>query len=270
MKYTLLEKDKMRFIGLVLLNEIINQQAYPPVKTTGEDVYIDHYLKELNTKGMLVIKDGFYEPTEIGRNELVTFYERYNEFIQLFDLYCAVDLEAGEFAFARMFENFDDEQWAEFLSNERFSDVRVAVAEFKGINPIEIVFMSFMQEGRFDVGVDRWQYNLTGNDVWNEILEICDSAITKEYLETDGVLEDIIKQGSILAIDLMKQAQAIEESENQEFQQEQAGESTVTEEVITEEVVEYVDMPYYDPYYYDPYYDPYYISPIWVVPLLLW
>lgn len=264
MAYELLEKDKDRFISLVLLNEIINQQVYPPVNVTGEDIYLDHHLKVMLAKGLLETKDAAYVPTELGHTELETFYAKYSEYLKLFDIFCAVDLESGTFAFEEINNPaFDDDRWFDYLANERFSDVRVAVAEFKGINPIEIVFMSFLTEGRFEVGVERWQHNLTGNDVWNEMIDICNTAITKEYLDQDGVLENVVKQGAEIAIRLIKEVEEADAPEEEAF------EEIVTEEV-TEEYVEVVDMPEYGYDYYDPYYDPYYISPIWLVPILLW
>jgi hypothetical protein len=269
MKYELLQKDKDRFISLVLLNEIINQKAYPPVKVTGEDVYLDYHLKLLLSKGMLSVNDGAYVPTELGRTELENFYAKYYEYLKLFDIFCAVDLESGTFAFEEINNPaFDDDRWNDFLANERFSDVRVAVADFKGLNPIEIVFMSFLTEGRFEIGVERWQHHLTSDDTWKEIEEICNTAISREYLEQDGVLEDVIKQGSVLAIELIKDVEeALGEEETLSFPR---VEEVVEETIVTEEYVEVVDMPDYGYEYFDPYYDPYYISPIWLVPILLW
>lgn len=268
MEYQLLEKQKIRFIGLVLLNEIINFQHYFPVKLGGEDVYLEHYLKTLAENGMLAIENGQYIPTEAGRNEVVNLYEKYQEYLKLFDLFCAVDLEAGEFAFERAFdETLSEDAWAEHINAERFSDVRVAVADFKGIDPLEIVFLSFLNEGRFNCGVDRWQHALTGDDAWREIEEICNTAISREYLEADGVLVDVIKQGSEIALRLLKEAEAILTEEEEESNEE------IIEEETTEEIIEYVDvveMPVYGYSYYDPYYDPYYVSPIWLVPVLLW
>lgn len=265
MSYTLQQNDKDRFICLVLLNEIINQQAYPPVKVTGEDVYLDYHLKLLLSKGMLEIKDAAYVPTELGRTELANFYEKYYEYLKIFDIFCAVDLESGTFAFEQINNpSFDDEKWVDFLSNERFSDVRVAVADFKGLNPIEIVFMSFLTEGRFEVGAERWQHHLTGDDTWREIEEICNTAVSREYLEADGVLEDVIAKGTEVAIRLMMKA------ESNNVPQEETYDEIITEETVTEEYVEVVDMPDYGYEYFDPYYDPYYISPIWLVPILLW
>ena len=265
MKYELLEKDKDRYISLVLLNEIINQQVYPPVKLTGEDVYLDNYFKIMLTKGLIEINKGAYVPTTLGRTELEQFYAKYSEYLKLFDIFCAVDLQSGTFAFEEINNPaFDDDRWTDYLSNDRFSDVRVAVAQFKGINPIEIVFMSFLTEGRFTVGVERWQHNLTGNDVWDEIIDICNTAITKEYLDQDGVLENVIKQGAEIALELLKQAEEADNGDDDTL----CWPEEVTE--VTEEYVEVVEMPVYGYNYYDSYYDPYYVSPIWLVPILLW
>jgi hypothetical protein len=259
MTYKLLEKDKYRFISLLLLNEIINQQVYPPINLTGEDIYLDRNLKVMLNKGLLAIKDADYVPTELGRTELKAFYDKYSEYLNLFDIFCAVDLESGTFAYEQINNPaFDDDRWFDYLSNERFSDVRVAVAQFKGINPIEIVFMSFLSDGKFQVGDERWQYNLTSNDVWNEIINVCNTPITKEYLDQDGVLENIVKQGAKLALELLKQAEQADNGYDDTF--------SFPKDIVTEEYVKVVDMPSYGYDDYKSYYDPYYVSQIWLGP----
>lgn len=257
MRYNLLEKDRVNFISLVLLNEIVQFQHYFPKNLTGDDIFLSRNLELLEQNGCLRIENGKYVPTEKGRDEVVRLYNKYYEYLKLFDIFCAVDLEAGEFAFNRINDDMSDDQWNAFLNEERFSDVRVAVADFKGMNPIEIVFMSFLNENRFDCGVEGWQKNLTDMAIWDEIVEICNTAIDVDYLKQDGVLEDVIKQGTELAIKLIRLAEEpIEETE--EVIEE-------TEEVV-EEYVEVVEMPVYGYDYWDPYYDPYYVSPLWLIP----
>lgn len=259
MKYKLLEKDRVNYISLVLLNEIIQYQHYFPKNLTGNDIFLSHNLELLEQNGFLRIERGNYVPTEKGREEVVKLYNKYYEYLKLYDVFCAVDLEAGEFAFSKINDAMNDDEWNQFLSQERFSDVRVAVADFKGINPIEIVFMSFLNENRFDCGVDGWQQVLTDHAIWNEIVEICDTAIDVDYLKQDGVLEDVIKQGTQLAIELIRLAE--EEPVNETEVTEE-----VIEEVIEEEYVDVVEMPVYEYSYWDPYYDPYYVSPLWLIP----
>lgn len=267
MKYEVLEKDRFKYVSLVLLNEIINFQHYFTVKPVGEEVFIEPYLSFMKTKGVLEVKNGKYIPTALGREELVNLYAKYYEYLKLYDIFCAVDLEAGEFAFSSMNDEFTDDEWNVFISDERFSDIRVSVAEFKGLDPLEIVFMSFLNEGRFDVQAPRWENSLTGSEIWTEISEICSSAISKDYLNEDDVLENVITQGSVIAIDLVKQANdSINDLNDGEYDDNDDYEETVT-------VTEYVDIveePYYDyDYDWDPYYDPYYVSPLWLVPVVL-
>lgn len=265
MKFELLEKDKTKYICLVLLNEIINFQHYFDVVPKRDEIFIEPYLKKMYEHGVLDIENNQYIPTPLGRQELVNLYEKYYDYLKMFDIFCAVDLEQGEFAFSSMTNGMSDYEWAEFLEQERFSDVRVAVAEFKGLDPIEIVFLSFLNEGRFEIGNGRWEYELTGDAVWREIEEICNTAITAEYLSEDGVLEDVIKQGTEIALQLIKEGEALQAELEAEYDESE-------EEIIETTTVEYVDIveePYYPYDYYEPYYDPFYVSPLWIVPCVL-
>ena len=268
MKYRLLEKDRLKFISLVLLNEIIQFQHYFLVKAVGEDHYLEIFLKEMVGKGLLRIDKDKYVPTDKGREELVALYDKYYEFLKFFDIFCAVDLSEGEFAFSRINDDFTDEDWNNYINQERFSDVRVAVADFKGLNPLEIVFMSFLNENRFDCTSPKWQNVLTGSEIWGEIENICNTAVSVDYLKEEGVIENVLKAGTELALGLIKQAEEAEQNDLDASQEE-----IVTEEIITEEVEEYVDvvtMPSYGYSYWDPYWDPYYVSPIWLLDPILW
>ncbi len=259
-KYQILEGDKFNYISLVLLNEIINFQHYFSVRPRGEEIFIERYLKFMYERGVLSIENDVYIPTALGREQLVNLYAKFYEYLKIYDIFSAVDLEKGEFAFSSSDLDMSDEQWADFINEERFSDVRVAVAEFKSLNPIEIVFMSFLSEDRFAIGGDRWEYALTGDAIWSEIEDICNTAVSAEYLMEDNVLENVIREGTEIMLGIIKMAQEIEEEE-------------IEEDEYTEyiEYVEIVEMPVYEYEYFDPYYDPYYVSPIWLVPVvLLW
>lgn len=268
-KFPLSIRDRVKYMCLVLLNEIINFQTYFPTKLVGDNTYLGPYLDMMVANGVLTREAGQYVPTAVGREELETFYAKYYEYLKMFDIYCAVDLGSGEFAFSRINdETLTDEGWGAYLSEERFSDVRVAIAEFKGINPNEIVFMSYLNEGRFNVEAPNWQYDLTNeNGVWDEIENITDTAIEMEYLLHDDVISDVIETGTKIAIELIRQAEELraEEDMNRSYNTDEQ-----EEEIITTEYVEIVEMPCYGYDYWDPYYDPYYVSPIWLLPVLLW
>ena len=267
-KFVLNQDTKFRYITIVLLNQIINFDKKFPVLLTGDDFILLDYINYMFAHDLIKIDEvnKCYIASEKGRDYLVNFYAKFSEYLKVFDVYCAVDLQKGEFAFSRMndseFEN--DESWNRFLSEDRFSDVRIAVAEFKKVDPIEIVFMSFVNEGKFEVDKDGWQKLLTEDEIWFDMIEICNTAVSCEYLSKDGVMENVINQGSKLMLELIKK----DETPNGE-EQEGEGEDTTTE-TITETTTEYVDMPYYSYDYYQPYYyDPFYISPIWLVPFIL-
>ncbi len=265
--YKFTSNKKSAFISMVLLNEMIQFQTYFPITLTNDNEVLEPYLNIMLAKKFVKLENSKYVPTQTGREELEKFYTRYYEFIKFFDVFCAVDLEAGEFAFARINEFESDDEWGHFLNESRFTDVRIAVAEFKKMDPLEIVFMSFLNENRFDVTQHGWQYILTDDRTWEEVEEICNTAVSCEYLVSEDVMENIVRQGSELAINLIKEAEeAIAQDDSNE---EEIIEETITETTTTEEYVDVVDMPNYGYSYFTPYYDPFYISPIWLVPLVI-
>ena len=259
-KYKISETDRFRYVGLVLLNEIINFQNYFPVKLVHNGAFLRPYLEHLHTVGCLRVEHGKYVPTSVGRNEVVNFYKKYYEYLKIFDIFCAVDLENGSFAFSEMDEFEDDDEWFAYLEDEKFSDVRVAVAEFKKLDPREIVFMSFLNEERFDLSKPNWEMDLTGDSVWREIEEICSSAVSYDYLMEEGILENLVNEGTRVAVEIIRNAEEIIE----EFEENEAEEEYETYVEIVE-IEEIYEDEYWDPYYHDPYY----ISPIWLVPILL-
>ena len=122
MKYNLLEKNRVKYISLVILNEIIQFQHYFPVKLSGNDVYLEAYLNGLLEKGLLRVDNGNYVPTEAGRKELETLYAKYYDYLKMFDIYCAVDLATGEFALTSVNKITDDEEWDEWWEDETEDD----------------------------------------------------------------------------------------------------------------------------------------------------
>lgn len=264
-KYQIPLDVRFKYIAILLINEIINFQKYFPVNLKGKDVLLDNYLKYMLNHKLLEINDGKYIPTQDGRTHLTNFYAKYFEFLKVFDIFCAVDLERGEFAFSKIYDMNDDE-WKAYLNEERFSDVRVAVAEFKKIDPLQIVFMSFLNQGRFETDKDNWQERMTSSSIWDEISNVCQTAIPLDHLRENDVIQDIVKQGSEEMLRLLKDEEAIKAKESND----DAGEETIVEETVTtEEYVDIVEPPYYDYVYFSPYVDIYYVSPIWFIPLFL-
>ncbi len=266
-RYSLSEEQKKQFAGIYVLEYIINKPRSFALLLRDEDADLEPVLEWLLIKEYIKILDKEkYVPTEKGRDALSKFMARYAEFLNIFDIYCAVDLGEGEFAFSSYFDYDNPQEWRSFLNKERWEDLRVAVAEFKKLDPVEIVFMNFINENRFGKNATGWQFDLLLGTVWDEILEICESAVHYEdlgYEDEEGavnaedVIKDIIKQGAELLVELKKKeallAPPIDHGNN--------GDRGNGQE---EEYVERVDMEPYPMDYYHSYYDPYYVSPLWL------
>ncbi len=243
------EDNKKTFKAIIILNEMINGTHKFKTVDNGDDSVLEPLFIELMSKEYVRTAAGAYQVTTKGMDVFNTFMKRYTEYLKVYDIFSFIDLEKGEFAFARYYDFETDEAWFDFTNNERFDDLRIAVAIFKKLDPAEIVFMSFINESRFDTTAAGWQIDLISDNSWKEIEEICETAIKPEEVGESAML-DMIGQGSDLMIKLMEE----------EKSQEQDNNTSVDEEVVEEETVEY----------YEPYYDPYYVSPVWLMPLFLW
>jgi len=241
--------DKKTFKSIIILNEMLSNGRNFKTIMNGDDKLLESLFIELMSKGYLSTKGDQYVVTTKGEEAFDNFMKRYTEYLKVYDVYSFVDLEKGEFAFSKYFDFSTDAAWDKFKMDSRFDDVRIAVALFKKMNPHEIVFMSFINENRFDTKSTGWQVELLSDNIWNEIDQIVETAITPEQLGSEDVILDIIDQGSILMVDLLKK-----ESEMK---------PVATEDEYEEEVVEEVT-------YYESYYDPYYVPTFWLIPLFLW
>jgi hypothetical protein len=210
--FQLTEDQKKAFAGIYLLEFMINEPVAFNLLLEREDADLEPVLEWLLVKEYVTIVDEErYTANRKGRDVLKRFLERYSQFLHFFDVFSAVDLAAGEFAFAS-YPDFDSEaEWKSFLNDERWEDLRVTVASYKRIDPVEIVFMSFIQEKRFGRDASGWQFDLLLGSVWEEILGICNSALKVDQLgyETEegvvsgeDVLNDVIEQGFALIDDL--------------------------------------------------------------------
>ena len=217
--YTLTDEQRKRFAGVYVLEYMINRPSSFELMLRDNDSDLEPILEWLLVKEYIEIKDDEkYVPNEKGRLVLKSFLGRYSEYLNIFDIYCAVDLESGEFAFSTYFDYQDEAQWRDFLHEQRWEDLRIAVAEFKNVDPIEIVFMSFIRENRFGRDHTGWQFDLLLGSVWDEIIEICNTALTWEDLSYEdeqgkvsgkSVIQDVIIQGAQLIAELHKQEAAL-------------------------------------------------------------
>lgn len=254
-KQIIIPKEKIEiFRGIVILNEIITNKRLIPVILRGTSKIIEPLLITMISKELLRIDGTSYKATVKGEENLELFYKRFKEFVNMFYIYSAVDTEKGVFAYEQYWKMTESE-FNTYLNSDRWEDCRIAVAEFKKIDPVELVFMSFLNDNRLDTSTDQWEFNLMSDLMWDEIIEICSNAVHMEdMLEGDAIIV-MIEEGVKLAVKLLEEEKSLKAAEDEAL-----GEDVV----IEEEVIEV----YREPYYYDPYYDPYYVSPFWLLLLI--
>ena len=250
------DESRKTYQAIILLNELVNGGHAFTIVDNGDDHMLEPLFVSLLAKGYVQTSGNKYMVTAKGQDVYDTFMKRYTEYLKLYDIFSYVDLEKGEFAFEKFFDFDTDAQWDSYKNDSRFDDLRIAVALFKKIDPAEIVFMSFINENRFDTTANGWQMDLLDDDIWNSIEKICSTAIKPEEVGQDA-MEDMITQGTGIMIKLLDEEAKRKAEQNNSNN---ANNQSYTEETVVEET----------PAYYRPYYDPFYVSPIWLLPLFLW
>ena len=256
-------EQKLRFAGLYLLEYMINRPQIFALWLERDDAELEPILEWLLVQEWIEIREEKdYVPNAAGRAVIEKFLTRYAKFVYFFDVFSGVDLGSGEFAFSRYFEFTSHDEWLEFLNQEQFEDLRVAVAEYLDIDAVEIVFMSFLREDRFGRNAAGWQFDLLLGTVWDEIVEICNSALDVEELgyDHDGsritgeqVMGDIMTQGASLLGELHQRADEILEKPG----------LTKSDSGDTERVVEPVQFPKASEFDFNTYITPENRDPFW-------
>ena len=256
------EKDKKNFRSIVILDELQKEGRVFKTIFNGDDKILEPLFLQLMQVNAVAINGDRYVITETGKKIYDLFMDKYFEYLKVYDVYGYVDLDAAEFAFARFFDFNTDAEWDAFKVNPRFQDLRIAVVLFKKMNAAECVFMSFINENRFDTAKTGWQIDLMADIIWDQIEQIVATAYKPEQLGDDAMV-DIINQGSAIMVDLVKKEFENKKAEEARIAEEQARiaseQPTVTvTETTTETIVDDDD----DWVYYESYYDPFFV-PLW-------
>ena len=107
-----------------------------------------------------------------------------------------MDLEEGTFGDAD----------TDLLEGEKWSDLRVAVAEYKGIDPYRVVFLAMLSAETFYENPD-WKFDLSMGTLFKDMEQIVEEQLHIDdlgYCDSEGtfsgeeVIQDIIQQGSVL------------------------------------------------------------------------
>ncbi|MBI4081710.1 MAG: hypothetical protein HY423_03785 [Candidatus Lambdaproteobacteria bacterium] len=195
------DEQRRQFAGLVLLDRVAAAPADFHAALMGhkDDALLEPAFRALLAQDLVTVgEDDHYTLTERGRAAYRKSIEQQQSYLAHFDIYARVDLAAGTF--------FDPEQ--DLPQDPRWSDLRVAVAEYKGIDPYQMVFLAMLAGGDFFADAE-WRANLAlGSPFFAELERIVASQITVEelgYRDEDGsevpgsaVIEDVILQGARL------------------------------------------------------------------------
>ncbi len=98
-----------------------------------DDEGLEPLLKFMEERGTLMVNDeNFYQPSTKGKEVYQHLVEQLEAYVMHFDVFAYVDLEDGAFGDPK----------TDLLEGDQWSDLRVAVAEYKGIDPYRVVFLA--------------------------------------------------------------------------------------------------------------------------------
>jgi hypothetical protein len=190
-----------------------------------DDQGLEPLLKFMEERGTLTVsEDNYYLPTAKGEEVYQHLVEQLEAYVVHFDVFAYVDLEEGVFGDPK----------TDLLEGDQWSDLRVAVAEHKGIDPYRVVFLALMSAGKFYENPD-WKFDLSLGTLFDEMEQIVQDQLcvedlsykdVEEQISGDDVIRDIIEQGNLLAKERRQEQQETEEKEQ--------AEATPDEQVITQ------------------------------------
>lgn len=207
------KEERTKLIEKLLLYKIGVEKQQFSILLQGDYEPLEKPLTAMLGKELVQIEnDSHFVLAKKGEYLLKEFQEQYNNYLNYYDVFCAVDLERGEFAFAsyKDFGEEDKQKWNAFIASPRFSDLRIAVAEYKGENVVEVLFLFLLNDGYFSEEKQNsgWPFELVLGSFWDEMNKIYQKSIDYRdlgYMDEDGekisfedVLNDIIYQGEEL------------------------------------------------------------------------
>ena len=189
-----------------------------------DDEGLESLLNFMESRGTLTVEeDNYYKATDKGHEVYQDLVKQLEAYVTHFEVYAYVDLEQGIFG--------DPE--TDLLEGDKWSDLRVAVAEHKGIDPYRVVFLAMLSAETFYENPD-WKFDLSMGTLFQEMKQIVLEQLHVDdlgYSDSEGkvpgeeVIRDIIEQGSELV--------AKRRSREQEIKGSKQAEESPDEQVIT-------------------------------------
>jgi hypothetical protein len=176
-QFVINEQVRFQYAGIYAMYVMSRESYRFTHPLTLDDRLMEPILKWLEEQDYISLKGHAYGLTQKGSDVLHLFLDRYHLFLRDYDVFCGVDLKNHSFAFSQYKDCKTDRDWSALLAQERWEDIRLAVAEYKGLDPVEMVFMSLIHEGRFGRNEEgAWDEDLLLGEIWDEIESICNSA----------------------------------------------------------------------------------------------
>jgi len=164
-----------------------------------DDEGLESLLNFMESRGTLTVEeDNYYKATDKGHEVYQDLVKQLEAYVTHFEVYAYVDLEQGIFG--------DPE--TDLLEGDKWSDLRVAVAEHKGIDPYRVVFLAMLSAETFYENPD-WKFDLSMGTLFQEMKQIVLEQLHVDdlgYSDSEGkvsgeeVIRDIIEQGSELVV----------------------------------------------------------------------
>ena len=162
-----------------------------------DDEGLESLLNFMESRGTLTVEeDNYYKATDKGHEVYQDLVKQLEAYVTHFEVYAYVDLEQAIFG--------DSE--TDLLEGDKWSDLRVAVAEYKGIDPYRVVFLAMLSAETFYENPD-WKFDLSMGTLFQEMKQIVLEQLHVDdlgYSDSEGkvsgeeVIRDIIEQGSEL------------------------------------------------------------------------
>ena len=173
-----------------------------------DDEGLESLLNFMESRGTLTVEeDNYYKATDKGHEVYQDLVNQLEAYVTHFEVYAYVDLEQGIFG--------DPE--TDLLEGDKWSDLRVAVAEHKGIDPYRVVFLAMLSAETFYENPD-WKFDLSMGTLFQDMKQIVLEQLHVDdlgYSDSEGkvsgeeVIRDIIEQGSELVAKIKSREQEI-------------------------------------------------------------
>lgn len=172
--------------AMVFLVELVNHYKMYDRVLKGDDKLLQPIFDDLFGLEFVEINNNtnVCVPTEKGKAAVKIFLERKQDYEKCFSVFSAVDLQSGEFAW-EIVDTGVLENAEKFFNQERWSDLRIAMAEFKEMNTLEVAFFVLFEQNkeRFFPIKENWQKTFMDSKTWEEVVHYHDSSLKIKDLD---------------------------------------------------------------------------------------